>query len=838
MQSPETKTERKWKATWRAFLGVLSMLIVASSGIAPPLNGVSQPANAATFGPGVWTAEWFMGSYNVSGTNVVVYCLEPGAETPLGAQTPGEADVQTLRGYWTSGKRHFVEPYSDPAGLRQMAYILHNFGAPLHLAADANVRAAATSLAIWIIRSEGDPWLNEHVIRNRRASGATWVALADQMVREAKLNAKPTPAAVDVQAPIITWDGDNRLTGTIDAFAGTTSLQLHGAIVREDPGPGVSLSTDRRTVSITDGQRHSIRWTQRLEMADGSDVGPSVSGTWELVRNGWPAAMTVFAGKSFSGQQQLGMAKPEQTRRSGTWGRAAPAERTFRPTLTTQVDAVRLTPSDAPTDRVTIVAEEGSPWPTYVSGEEQRFREVRATGTLYGPLRSRPHSKLDIDSLPVAAQVTLVADVGPGTYEVQAPAGSASAVGFYSWVWKIAGVDQGSQLQTGDPAAWHLNSEYVFADELGLESETHVQPMRPVPLTELEDETLPIGGSTIASWKIGLLDDAWLGESDGAVPLVIRATMYETSGEVQPRDHAPETAGVLSTDFISVTRPADLDPSSLGLSKPALIRSGQLLSPVLKSAAGRADQSYAAPPVDQARLRIEVPREARGGVTVQACVLQEDQAVEVQPLIFDTCDVWGSPTASARIEVPHATTQAQESVAVGESMRDVAAIHGLLPAGMQTEVTFTAYLQPRAGMPRFDEQWRGGPPGKTWSAAEAASASCESQPVSTTPAVPVERSDAEYHSPPVITRSEGTIFWVESLVAKDDRTGEEILLHRGTCGLENERTVVHPKTKASLAATGGGNRLEQLLWGICVTFGGGATVIACVVRSRRKRSRQ
>ena len=802
-------------AVRRAVMGVFVVLLALSCGVGWTLGQSPTTVQAASFGPGIWTSKWFMGAYLVAGTKLAVYCLEPGAETPLDPQAPGESNVSTLRGYWTSGKAHYVEPYSDPAGLRQMAYILHNFGVPLHTVADPNGRAAAVSMAIWIIRSAGDPWLQENVIRDRRASGAAWVALADQMVREAKLNAKPTPAIAEVQAPAMHWEGESRTAGTLVAAAGTKHLQLGGAVANGDPEPGVQYSPDRTAISITDGRSHTIRWDQALGKADSAATGPRVTGAWEVSRRGWPAAVTVFAGRDSAAQQQLGVAQQEVVTRGGSWGRIVPEPADFRPTLSTQVDVVRLSPSDAPADRVAFAMEAGSYWPTYVEHGERKFRALEAEGTLYGPLAQIPTGDFDPATLPVAAQVRLVADAGPGEYLATAPAGSAREVGLYTWVWRIRGADQGPELQTGPAEAWHLRGDYAFADEFGQPQETHVQPMRAVPLTRLRDQVLPIGGSTVARWDFACEDDGCLVAGNVKVPLVVRSTMYEIERGVSPQAQAPESSRVLARLLTRVEGGEARMPAG-GVEVETT--EGKMYSlPMSAAEAGTGAETHA-------EAEVLVPRDVRSGVTVQSCVLREDQPEEIQPLIDDTCDVWGSPEASAIIEQPRVETEAVQQVTVGESMHDVAKVEGALPEGMRTELTFTAYLQPQVGHPKFDANWRERSDEQPWTAAEAAAASCEAQPVATTAAVHVNETGAQFRSPAVTAQSDGVVYWVETLLARDVETGDEILLHRGECGLENERTIVHSKASMPLVIVGNGHAKLLLVCGIGLV--GGAVVVA------------
>ncbi len=804
-------------------MGTFVVLLALSCGVGWTLGQPPTTVQAASFGPGVWTSKWFMGAYLVPGTKLAVYCLEPGAETPLDPQAPGENNVSTLRGYWTAGNKHYVAPYSDPAGLRQMAYILHNFGVPLHTVADPNGRAAAVSMAIWIIRSAGDSWLQENVIRDRRASGAAWVALADQMVREAKLNAKPTPAIAEVMAPTMHWEGEIRTAGTLVAAAGTKQVQLKGAVASGDPDAGVQFSPDRRSIAITDGRSHSIRWDQALGKTDATATGPSAAGSWEVSRRGWPAAVTVFAGRDSATQQQLGVARQEVVTRGGSWGGIAPAPVEFRPTLSTQVDVVRLSPTDEPTDRVVFAAESGSHWPTYVENDERKYRALEAEGTLYGPLQQLPNKDPDPAKLPIAAQVRLIANEGPGEYLATAPAGSAREVGFYNWVWRIRGADQGPELQTGPEEAWHLRGDYAFADEFGQPQETHVQPMRAVPLTRLRDQVLPIGGSTVARWDFACEDDGCLIASNTTIPLVVRSTVYEAPRNVLSQAQAPETARVLARLLTHVqVGDADMQAQASVVDDDG----GRLRSLPMSVADTGAEAELGV------EVEVLVPREVRSGVTVQSCVLQEDQPEEIQPLIDDTCDVWGSPEASAVIEQPKVETEALQQVNVGELMHDVAKVSGALPEGMRTELTFTAFLQPRAGQPMFDEEWRERSSEKPWTAAEVAAASCEAQPVATTAAVHVTKTGAQFRSPTVTAQSDGVVYWVETLLARDDESGEVIVLHRGDCGLENERTVVHRPPSPPLVFTGNGHLKLTVFCGIGLLGCAAAVLLTGMIRKR------
>ena len=88
-------------------------------------------------------------------------------------------------------------------------------------------------------------------------------------------------------------------------------------------------------------------------------------------------------------------------------------------------------------------------------------------------------------------------------------------------------------------------------------------------------------------------------------------------------------------------------------------------------------------------------------------------------------------------------------------------------------------------------------------------------------------------SPPIRAHSAGIGYWVETLVTKHPDSGETVELHRGACGLENERTIVHDETEPALATTGGGV-VPILTVGAALALGGSLLALVVGVRQQRR----
>lgn len=142
--------------------------------------------------------------------------------------------------------------------------------------------------------------------------------------------------------------------------------------------------------------------------------------------------------------------------------------------------------------------------------------------------------------------------------------------------------------------------------------------------------------------------------------------------------------------------------------------------------------------------------------------------------------ICGLANETTRVNQPGVVTQAPAELQLGDSAYDTALVSGVLQAGVEYSVMFEAYSAP--------EEVEGG----------LGSASSEPMCVAEnlifrSARIPVTETGT-YQSPGfVLTPAHGTkIWWVETL-EYDDGSGMRTL-HRGTCGLENETTLVSRPT--------------------------------------------
>ena len=749
-----TVVRARRRRRWRSLVG---FALAAGLGVGSFVGGIpdTPPAHAASFSYGIFDSGYFLGAYAVDPGGHLAYCVEPGGETPFDVQQPVQNGTTVLRGYWTKNREHYVQPYSDPAGLRQMAYIMNTYGKHLGDVVNPDEEAAAVNLAVWMIRAEQDTWLQQNVIAQRKALGGAWVTRAEQLVAEAEQRAVAPPTTAAPQTPRV--EGASAGRGTLMVHAGTTTVSVERGVFSDPGTSAVQLSADRTTATVTDGAAHTLDWEAHPSRTSTRNDGPQFRASWARSGSGWPASLNVYPPSEDMADQLLAMGEPQQVSVGGGWDIAGPVSLPFAPTITTEVETVQLHPGDSYGDRVTFGVADDIPWSRYLENGEWQYRSVVAQGTLYGPMKARPVQAQEVPTnpqIPVAATASIIADRGPGTYEVQVRGDEADEVGFYTWVWEIDAAEQGPDIQTGEPDGWHIAADYRFQDEFGIPGETHVRPMRPTIHTELADRTLPLGGSTIDRVDLQLQEGAWL-EQDGArIPMTVRSTVYATDGQPERQQAAPEDARVLASQTTVVDHP---------------VRARELT------------------------FDIDVPFRETGGVTIQTCVLADDQPAGLRDAIAEVCDDWGIPEESAVIVTPEVVTQAQPDAAVRGDMMDTAIVSGALPNSPRIEIGFTAYLRPEAGTPKFDSEWQpmlndDGTP-QVWTAEEVESAACEAQPVAMTERVAVTELGA-VNSPSVRAESAGTVYWVEELFAEDPETGDEITLHRGECGLPEETTEV------------------------------------------------
>ena len=341
-----------------------------------------------------------------------------------------------------------------------------------------------------------------------------------------------------------------------------------------------------------------------------------VSGSWSLPSRGWPAQLEVYPSLVPEEQTLSWAVGPVIETYSGEWAAVEIAIDTeFSPVLSTQVVERWLPRESTPfADRVTLsVGEDSAPWAQRDNGEGgYTFAPIVANGVVYGPF-NRPQTLSD--SVPVGAPIAgtarLVADRGPGSYEVTS-AHVPDESGYYYWVWEVAETTQLPEVRS----AQLLAADYRFTDEFGLVEEGHVTATRLRWATELLSNEVKIEQLHVTDrLTVTLHGGAWLRDETGArIPARIRLSVYGSSQMPRQQSEVPAGAPEIARGFVEVNAP---------------------------------NRTVTSDP-------IVLPEGTRGWVTIRACLVAEDQQEEWRGYVEEWCDDYGVPAETARIVVPEA----------------------------------------------------------------------------------------------------------------------------------------------------------------------------------------
>ena len=785
-----TGDARRWTVVVLMFTAFLTMFG----------SGFPSTAFAASEGPGLRIGGVFVGAFITSNNSSNAFCVEPDGDNPS-SEIPATV-MSEFRGYLMQSTGHWVAPYSDEFGLRRMNYITSTYGT-LGAGGDwQNDQAAAVALAVWTIRGEQDGVVASWVAGLKSQAPGNVQRLIDSFLTEAAAAVVPVAPSAPTE-PQVTWSDE--LHASVEIPRGYTEFHVEsGGRLTGTAPDGTTYSASAKETALDPTKTYSLAIESLPAETSSRTHRLKVSAHWSQSVAQWPSRVWGYQPSADAADQLLiAGGGSVSVADEGVWRDTIRprAGSEFAPVVTTEVTS-RILGTDEPyVDRVSFGLDANSgAWPQYWDNGAWHPRAVRATGTLYGPLKQRPEEQTRVpedSDVPIAGTAVVEAVNGPTTYDVQIDKPEETVAGFYTWVWNIDGLDQGSQMQTGDAEDWHLASDYQFQDAYGQAGETQLRPLEFSIRTALKERTLAAGGSTTDLITIDHGAGEWLTVEGKDAPITFRATIYEVDGTPKRAEDPPPSARIRATERVTVTN--DDDP---------------IVVPV------------------------SVPLARTGNVTVQVCVLAEDQEDQVRDLVVETCDDWGIPEESAHIELPKVTTMAQEEGVVGGTIRDEAKIDGLVPEG--ATLGFTAYLRPEVGEPKYSEEWEPlrNTSGETvrWTEEELSGLSsqerCLAQPVATTPRATVE-GPGTYVSPAVVARSEGTVRWVEDLEVSRGKQESPLEIHRGRCGAVNETTRIVNQV-AGLSTTGGAS------WGAL----GGATAALLTgggfllfVRGRLKASR-
>lgn len=586
-----------------ALAAVLGMCLVAA-----PSPG-ERGAEAAVLGRMVWVGGWPIGTF-LSSTGEYVYCIEPGASEPKSSQQGGQllssvpaytatsSDVTGWSGTMSSG------PLTG-ARLRQVNYVLWEHGRT-----EDGGTAAAVQIAVWMLRGDpgARPWLDHHLAWLRSHGGGSYVEQAAQLADEAR--ARALEAAPPAPGPLViqrvargrsAQHGEHGEYGGIVRYPeGTTELRIAGGV----------FADGERTLTVGAGNSGEVEW-RAAPHDDGWDGRHEVSvrADWRLSNPGWTSAIRVFS-PSTAGQQRLAAgAARAAVSFSGELEALDTGDTGFSPTLSTRVPARFVATGGVFADTVSLAADTGSnPWPSRIgAGGAVEFAPVVADGVVYGPFDAPLTPSADPPpGAPVAGRARLVAEDGPGEYPVASDA-AVNAAGYYSWVWSIREEEQLPEVRDGAL----LPSGYRYSDRFGLAEEGQVAPMRLRWTTRLEDREISSGESVLrdrVTARVG--DDVWLRDGAGEpIPVRVRLTVFQSATEPRRRSEAPDGASPIASGFVELRE---------------------------------AGAEIAAEP-------IALPPGTGGWVTVQACLLDEDQPDEWRGYAEEWCDDYGVPEETARV---------------------------------------------------------------------------------------------------------------------------------------------------------------------------------------------
>lgn len=594
--------------------------LAAASLVTPP------PADAATEGRMITIGGWPVGAFR-SSSGRYVYCLEPGAVEPSGAQKSARtvSELPAYRAYTfdQSGWDGTVASGSLSGGkLRQINYVLWEHGRTKSAST-----AVAVQLAVWMLR--GDPgakkWLAHHLDWVKKHGGQKYIDRAEEFVDEARR--KAVAAAAPKPAPLKIEQGAEPGTGTVGYPAGTTRLSIDGGVFDEGG----------TTLKVRDGKAGRAAWRASPQMSAQTgewrgDAEVSITGKWSLAARGWPAKVSLQPPVVALQQRLASGIGPVSSTFSGVLAGTERVESSFEPVLSTLVETRILTAGEDPfVDTVELdVAEGSNPWPSRRTGGETEFMPLLAEGTVYGPFEQPQSIGAEVpDGAPVAGNAVLRAERGPGAYRVES-ASMPSGSGYYYWVWRIREEDQPAELRSSGL----LPGGYDFADDFGLADEGHVVPTALRWSTELARRELGVAETELIDrLAVRAEGGTWLRDEHGEpVPARIRFTAFHSESEPEQQAAAPEGARRIAERIVEVDAGAgdekirnDADDSGVG------------------GEAGGGTGS----PVQSVALELPVLR--AGWVTVQACLREEDQSEEWRGHIEEWCDDYGVPAETAKL---------------------------------------------------------------------------------------------------------------------------------------------------------------------------------------------
>lgn len=586
---------------WRRATLLLAALLAAPI-IAGPLAGptTATPAIAASLDGMMSFAGYHVGAFTTP-SGARVYCLEPGADAPLSPQRE-PARVFELPAYSVTvddawGWRGTVSsPAVSGEQLRQMNWLLNVHGE----SADAR-KAVAVQIALWEIRRGPGTaaWIDgKHQLFRQHGGGA----MVDEGIRLAGLARASAigPRTTEPRAQLTLREATPDRQGYVDYPAGTTELVIEGGVFA-DGTTRLLIADGAEGSAAWRAAPHSRSWSRTTEVA--------ISGRWEVAETYWPAELILYPSTRHTEQRIGGGVAPVRGTNTGPFGGVVTVfEHSFEPAITTAVSTPMVARANGVFSDAVTVSAGTTEWPARFG--DGAFLPVLANGTLYGPFEA-PQVETDAApaDAPVAGVTELTIDGGPGTYQADL-AIPDSPSGYYYWVWEIREDSQSQGVRDSGIFA----TGAVFADRFAVDTERQTIASELRWETQLERSVIEPGRRVLVdSVRATSVNGAWLLDADGQrIPATVRLTVYETSEQPVRSSAAPTSARKLGSVPLDLVEP------------DVWAKSAEFV----------------------------LPNDAKGWVTVQACLFTEDQAEASQGLISEWCDDFGVPAETARLAEP------------------------------------------------------------------------------------------------------------------------------------------------------------------------------------------
>lgn len=634
-------TEPQRKRSSRAFIAAAIAALLLGGTIAA--TGPADPAQAGVKGfgyqGGSGAGGGWLGSIETSSTsNQFGFCIDPYGFFPSGTTSSGGI-ITSITGTTAATHPGHNGTRNIPAGdsMRKLNYALSTYGP----SANTNVKAAALAAYVYSITSSdhnGDGVYYFIDIRVPLAADREAVKARYQVIKAAA-NTNFQKALGGRSATLdIVMDTAPALTGHVNVIAkpatSTGVLTLTGAYV---------AGTTDTTIDVVNGDVVEI---EAIPTPMGEHLYEVEANATFTAPTWYDSNVRLYNTTNTYAQRVIRAGNIGNGTFSARAAVADPLAGEFEPVLETVVENAHVAPGEPFIDILTASAVDdvNFPWRQNTSGD---YAPIIATGTLYGPFASPP---VQSSTVPAGAPVVGTESVtlnGPGEYSTSGSL-TATASGYYTWVWTIDRAAQPGFIQALLPAG------YLWVDDFGRAEETAVAQASVGISTQVSDDEVGLWQPTTDSVTIthdSSTGEWFLDDAGDPVPLELEGTAYWIPGTTAPTLAAepPVGAEILDTATLSVTAPG----------------------------------TYPVPAV--------TPTAVEAGYIVWVWRVAST-SLDFAELI----EQFGEPTQMVRVVPPALATEATTTVPFGDIATDTAIVTGEA-TGQAMELAFAAYLQPTAG---------------------------------------------------------------------------------------------------------------------------------------------